>query len=69
MHIVNTGTLRIHGEEFIIETIYPKGLKHTHYAMFSVRPAKQDKGVTFASEEGFIDWLDAMQSPRQQSLC
>jgi hypothetical protein len=69
MHIVNTGTLRIHGEEFIVDTIYLKGLKHTHYAMFSVRPAGQDKGVTFASEKGFIDWLDAMQSPRQQALC
>lgn len=69
MQIITTGILRIHGEDFIIDTIYPKGVKHTHYALFSVRPAGQDKGITFASEEGFIDWLDAMQSPRQQALC
>lgn len=69
MQIVNTGTLRIHGQDYIIDTIYPKGIKHTHYAMFSVRPAGQDKGITFASEEGFIDWLELVQAPTQIGLC
>ena len=62
----NTGILTIEGREYRIDTYYPMGKARPEYRMFHVWGKTETH--TFASEEGFFDWLDAKQQPTQQVL-
>lgn len=68
----NTGTLTIRNKTYRLDTYYPMGKSRPAYKMFHVwekGAVREGASLTFASEEGFIDWLDAMQAPVQQQLC
>ena len=62
-----TGILRIHGQDYHIDTYYPCGKAKPNYKMFHVWASTESH--TFASEEGFERWLEKAQAPRQQALC
>lgn len=67
----NTGIFRIHGKEFRLDTYYPLGLARPAYKIFHVweRDAvREGQSFTFASEEGFENWLEKMQAPTQRAL-
>lgn len=64
----NSGTFTIHGREYRLDTYYPMGKAQPQYKMFHVWATEESKGITFASEEGFLDWLDKMCGPRQLEL-
>lgn len=67
----NTGTLTIHGKTYAIDTYYPLGKRRPEYKIFCVwekHAVLRGESHTFASEEGFIDWLDKVQEPVQRAL-
>ncbi len=62
---VNNGTVRIHNREYRIDTYYPAGLAHPNYKMFHVwekDAVRQGESHTFASEDGFIHWLEEVEA-------
>ena len=68
----NTGTLRIHGKDYRIDTYYPMGKAKPSYAIFHVwerSAVREGESHTFASEDGFIAWLEKVQAPTQLGLC
>lgn len=69
----NTGTLRIHGKDYRLDTYYPMGKSRPAYKMFHVweRDAVRDGvSLTFASEEGFENWIeDKLTEGEQLRLC
>ncbi len=67
----NTGILTIHGKEFRIDTYYPNGKAQPNYAIFHVwerNAIREGDSLTFASEDGFIHWLEQVQAPVQRGL-
>jgi len=67
----NTGILTIHGKTYAIDTYYPLGKRRPEYKIFCVwekSAVLRGESHTFASEDGFIDWLDEVQAPRQMGL-
>lgn len=63
----NAGIFRIYGREYQLDTYYPMGKHRPEYKMFSVW-THDGESHTFASEDGFFDWLDEVQAPRQMGL-
>lgn len=63
----NTGTLRIHGKDYRLDTYYPCGKAKPAYKIFHVWASGES--LTFASEEGFEHWLEKVQAPTQMGLC
>lgn len=58
---INTGTLTINNKEFRIDTYYPAGLAKANYKIFHVwekNAVREGEKVTFASEDGFFNWLE-----------
>jgi hypothetical protein len=52
------GILRIQGREYRIDTYYPMGLARPEYKMFHVSASDESETHTFASENGFENWLE-----------
>ena len=63
----NTGTLTLNGRDYHLDTYYPMGKQRPEYKIFSVW-AREGESRCFASEDGFIDWLEQVQAPVQQAL-
>jgi hypothetical protein len=57
----STGTLRVNDRELRIDTYYPAGRAKPEYRMIHVWE-RDGESLTFASETGFLDWLDAQQT-------
>lgn len=65
---VNTGIMRIYGREYRLDTYYPCGKAQPQYKMFHVWAS--DESYTFASEEGFENWIEAkLVEGEQLRLC
>jgi hypothetical protein len=67
----STGTLRVNDRELRIDTYYPLGMRRPEYKIFHVWEKDtigKGESLTFASEDGFFNWLDAKQQPTQQVL-
>jgi hypothetical protein len=63
-----TGTLRIHGKDYRIDTYYPCGKAKPNYKMFHIWAS--DTALTFASEQGFENWIETkLDEGVQQRLC
>ena len=58
---INNGTFRIYGKDYRMDTYYPLGEQRPEYKIFHVWH-RQGESFTFASETGFLDWLDAQQT-------
>ena len=61
----NTGTLTIEGKPYRIDTYYPMGKARPEYKIFHIwekTAVREGESFTFASEDGFFDWLDAKQT-------
>ena len=68
----NTGILAIRGKEYRLDTYYPMGKSRPEYKIFHIwekTAVREGERLTFASEEGFEQWLAKIQAPVQQQLC
>ncbi len=66
---VNNGTIRIYGREYRMDTYFPMGKAHPEYKIFHIwekTAVREGESFTFASEDGFFDWLDAKQVEGEQ---
>jgi hypothetical protein len=66
---VNTGIVTIHGKQYRIDTYYPCGLSQPNYKMFHVwekGAVLKGESHTFASEDGFINWLERTEAKGAQ---
>jgi hypothetical protein len=67
---VNTGIMRIYGREYRLDTYYPMGLARPEYKMFHVWTSDATETHTFASEQGFENWIETkLDEGVQQRLC
>lgn len=57
----NTGTLTLNGKDYRLDTYYPMGKSRPAYKMFHVW-SREGESLTFASEEGFEQWLEKVQA-------
>ncbi len=61
----NTGTLTLNGHEYRIDTYYPLGMRQPNYKLFHVwekDTVGKGESLTFASEDGFLNWLETMEA-------
>jgi hypothetical protein len=66
----NAGIMRIYGREYRLDTYYPMGLARPEYKMFHVWASDATEAHTFASEEGFENWIeDKLTEGEQLRLC
>ena len=68
----NTGTLTIGGKTYRLDTYYPMGKQRPAYKIFHVwekTAVREGESLTFASEDGFVAWLEKVQAPAQMRLC
>lgn len=64
----NTGTLRVNGREYRIDTYYPLGTQRPEYKIFNVweRDAvRKGESFVFASEDGFFNWLEHIEQEQK----
>lgn len=63
----NTCALAIHGKHYRIDTYYPAGRAKPEYRMIHVWE-RDGESLTFASESGFLLWLERRHAPAQLTL-